>query len=296
MKIYAILLIIGSIIILYANVHKIIFVDREAEKQRERNEDERYRKLAERIAGSKEIESGYKKIVDDFINKKPLAGSIQNKTKITANKYASVDNRIKKSVSDIPEILHLNEKKKQEILESELKAQEEASLLHLEFEPRIRSIYELINAIIIEAHSGGLIPIISMQRETIDFKTMNTIYKEKMLTRAYISKGIKVQFNDDIYWNIYIETGRVKSPKELAEWPENAEIWYPMIRIVECSKTLGTIYFDDKTKSISFNCSDVNQATREEIVKIKQEYTGDELVANCLIELLKETKIRIALN
>lgn len=199
-------------------------------------------------------------------------------------RFESVDQRITALASQRPD--------GGEQEQAELQAQARATELAEVMRPKVAEAFALVRATIAKAALQGLVRVESVSDPSLPAPVMMTAYQQNERPHSFEDSGLVISFNQDWQWTVYVEPGRVKSPTGLAEWSEGTDFLYPMLRVTEDGATLATVSFDPQTADLTIAASETGSRFAQALNALKSEYQKEELVANAILDLVQDAKVR----
>jgi len=294
--IYVLLVVFGSLCLIGAPIYKYLD-DRRSAVERKQLEERRHQEVIDLVTEARRtLKEGYQQMRDDLEGVGQLDPALAKSLDDRAATFASVDDRLAAVLREAPKEMRAELQRKAAISGAEAQAIRRAESLDRDLRPRVVATAGLIRATILKSAKAGLVHVDSIGDSRVPARTMFSANELVGKTRALHDEGMVVRFSDDTAWNVFVELGYVKSPPELTPWSEATDVWYPMIRIEENARgsmrMLATLYFEPNNTSLSINPNDATSATKANIEELKKRFVGNELIANALLELLKETRVR----
>lgn len=179
----------------------------------------------------------------------------------------------------------------------EARAHNKAEEINKQIRPRVEALFTLIEGTILKASESGLIQL--KRTDALPTLPERIVYTQHELNTLGISREqtqLKqtFEFEQGGYWHLFPSFGVVRSPESLAAWAEKADHWHPMLRIHRANnEPLASIAFDPTSGDLIFAYNGNDRSRLESVFSaIRQEKSGEVMVVTCLVELLKQERLR----
>ncbi len=286
---YFVLFVTGSLLILASQIVGP-GEDAAAERQRTQEEEKRHAELAGIITDAQSIRLESENLLARLKTVGEEDPSILEQLLDYEIQFTSVDARIKELVSQLPREVATEQRRHEGVAQAQLEAQARAAELSVLMRPKVEEAFALIRATIAEAALQGLVRVQSVTDPALPEPVMMSAYQSRGRSRALEDSGLVISFTKDWQWHVYLERGHVKS--DLAERREGSDFAYPMVRVTENGIVLATVGFDLNTTDLTITTSDASSRFTQSLVVMRREYQREELVANAILELLRDAKDR----
>lgn len=299
MKVYFIMLTVGTLLVVAANLYKYLYLDPRARAEQEANLQRQQQQLVAEMIQVTALRNRYQELIQDLRKSTQLTQPTGSQAD-EINLPPDLEERISEVIRQLPSDFQQVYDSKNKALLEEKRAQEEANQLNAKLMPKIRRIYQVIRAVLLQASKDKLLNIKEISEIDLPVSLVFTTFSivEERVERGQLKRGLQVRFLGDIVWHVYPDVGDVASPRELVpDWRarllhmDGKRLHSPIIRIEEeyaghDKVHLAAIIFDLETEEFQIH------SDNPEVVALSPETVGDDLVGQAIILLLKGTRIR----